>query len=140
VQVFVGADILRSALERALLVTEDKLGGNYRPFIKLEFEGNTLKMSSVSSGGSFYDEIPVSKTGEDMVIAFNCRLLVEALRYMPESVTQLRLGLNNPLMGMTVEEAAGSGCGSYVPGCQRQAGDDFADVFLDFIMPTRMNK
>ena len=41
---------------------------------------------------------------------------------------------------LTVEEAAGSGCGSYVPGCQRQAGDDFEDVFLDFIMPTRMNK
>ena len=140
VEVFVGADILRSALERALLVTEDKLGGNYKPFIKLSFEGNLLKMSSVSSGGSFYDEIPVAKTGADMVIGFNCRLLVEALRNMPESVTQLRLGLNNPLMGMTVEEAAGSGTGSYVPGCERQASDDFKDVFLDFIMPTRMNK
>ena len=101
---------------------------------------NILKMSSVSSGGSFYDEIPVAKTGGDMVIGFNCRLLVEALRNMPDSVSQLRLGLNNPLMGMTVEEAAGSGTGSYVPGCERQAGDDFADVFLDFIMPTRMNK
>ena len=139
-EVFVGADILRGALERALLVTEDKLGGNYRPFIKLEFEGNLLKLSSVSSGGAFADEIPVAKTGADIVIGFNCRLLVEALRNMPETATQLRLGLNNPLMGMTIEEAAGSGSGSYIPGCERREGDDFGDVFLDFIMPTRMNK
>lgn len=139
-EVFVGADILRGALERALLVTEDKLGGNYRPFIKLEFEGNLLKLSSVSSGGAFADEIPVAKTGNDIVIGFNCRLLVEALRNMPETATQLRLGLNNPLMGMTIEEAAGSGSGSYIPGCERREGDDFGDVFLDFIMPTRMNK
>ncbi len=139
-EVFVAADILRGALERATLVTEDKLGGNTKAFIKLEFEGNVLKMSSVSAGGSMYDEIPVAKTGADLTIGFNCRLLVEALRNIPESAQQLRLRLSNSLMGVTIEEAGGSGTKEYITGEGAAAGDEFKDVFLDYIMPIRMNK
>ncbi len=139
-EVFVATDILRGALERATLVTEDKLGGNTKAFIKLDFEGNLLKMSSVSAGGSIYDEIPVAKTGGDLTIGFNCRLLVEALRNVPESATQLRLCLNTPLMGVTIEEAGGSGTKEYITGEGADAQEDFKDVFLDYIMPIRMNK
>lgn len=138
-EVFVAADVLRGALERATLVTEDKLGGNTKAFIKLEFEGNLLKMSSVSAGGSIYDEIPVAKTGNDLTIGFNCRLLVEALRNVPENADQLKLCLNTPLMGVTIEEAGGSGTKEYIVGESAQ-DDEFKDVFLDYIMPIRMNK
>ncbi len=139
-QVFVGTDILRGALERATLVTEDKLGGNTKAFVKLTFEGNLLKISSVSAGGSIYDEIPVAKTGPDLTIGFNCRLLVEALRAVPDTADQLRLGLNSPLVGVTIEEAGGSGCREYVPGLWKESDDEFKEVFLDYIMPIRMNK
>ncbi len=139
-EVFVSAAMLRGALERATLVTEDKLGGNTKAFVKLEFEGNVLKLSSVSAGGSIYDEIPTAKTGADLVIAFNCRLLVEALRNIPSSAEQLRLCLNTPMTGVTIEEAGGSGSRSYIPGCERESADQYEDVFLDYIMPVRMGK
>jgi len=136
-EVFVAADILRGALERATLVTEDKLGGNTRAHVKLEFVGNVIKLSSVSSGGSIYDEIPCAKTGADLVIGFNCRYLVEALKNAPSSADQLRLCLNNPMLGVTVEDASASGTKSYVLG---EEVDEDREVFLDYIMPIRMNK
>ena len=139
-EVFVAADILRSALERATLVTEDKLGGNTKAFVKLEFTGNLLKISSVSAGGSIYDEIPVAKTGNDLTIGFNCRLLVEALRNAPESASHIRLCLNTPLTGVTIEEAGGSGERAYISGAGADSEEEYKDVFLDYIMPIRMNK
>ncbi|MCR4906556.1 MAG: DNA polymerase III subunit beta, partial [Clostridiales bacterium] len=139
-EVFVSAPLLRDALERATLVTEDKLGGNTKAFVKLEFEGNSLRLCAVSAGGSSYDEIPVAKTGDDVVIGFNCRLLVEALRNVPDSADQLRLRLNGPMLGVTVEEAGGSGTRAYTPGEEEKKDDPFQDVFLDYIMPVRMGK
>lgn len=139
-EVFVAADILRGALERCTLVTEDKLGGNTKAYVKLEFEDNLLKLSSVSAGGSIYDEIPVAKTGADLTIGFNCRLLVEALRNIPDTAEQIRLCLNSPLTGVTIEEAGGSGSREYIPGLYHESDDDFKEVFLDYIMPIRMNK
>jgi len=138
-EVFVGAEILREALERATLVTEDKLGGNTRAHVKLEFEGNVLKISSVSAGGSIYDEIPVAKTGADLVIGFNCRYLVEALRNIPDTADQIRLGLNNALTGVSIEEAGGSGSRAYIPELHSDKEETFKEVFLDYIMPIRMN-
>ena len=43
---------LLSAVERASIVTEDKLGGSGRSHVKLDFEGGEITMSSVSAGGS----------------------------------------------------------------------------------------
>lgn len=138
-EVFVSTELFRSALERAMLVTEDKLGGNTRAHVKLDFIGNTIKLSSVSAGGSIYDEIPAAKTGADLVIGFNCRYLVEALRAVPPSVDQIRLCLNNAMLGVTIEAANASGSKSYIPGCEAELEKD-EDVFLDYIMPIRMNK
>jgi len=138
-EVFVAADLLRGALERATLVTEDKLGGNTRAHVKLEFEGNLIKISSVSAGGSIYDEIPAAKTGADIVIGFNCRYLVEALRNAPASADQIRICLNNPMLGVTIESSTGAGAKSYIPGCEGDVAED-EEVFLDYIMPIRMNK
>jgi DNA polymerase III sliding clamp (beta) subunit (PCNA family) len=98
-----------------------------------------LKLSSVSAGGSIYDEIPVAKTGADLVIGFNCRFLVEALRNAPASSDQLRLCLNNPMLGVTIEDASASGSKTYIPGLEG-AVEKEEEVFLDYIMPIRMNK
>ena len=65
---------------------------------------------------------------------------MEALRNVPEDATQLRLCLNTPLMGVTVEEAGGSGTKEYITGEGADPQDEFKDVFLDYIMPIRMNK
>lgn len=91
------------ALERASLVTEDKTMGQAKSILRCSFENNMLKISSVSVSGKVYDEIYTEKEGEDMVIGFNCRYLLDALRACDSE--SLRLCLTSPLMGMTIQPA-----------------------------------
>lgn len=91
------------ALERASLVTEDKTMGQARSILRCTFEENMLKISSVSVSGKVYDEIFTEKQGEDLVIGFNCRYLLDALRACDSE--KLKLSLTSQLMGMTIEPA-----------------------------------
>ncbi|MBO5275466.1 MAG: DNA polymerase III subunit beta [Clostridia bacterium] len=71
---------LISALECALLVTEDRTLGQAKSPVKLNFEDGSLSISSTSVSGSFADEIEIEKDGCDLLIGFNCRYLLDALR------------------------------------------------------------
>lgn len=71
---------LISALECALLVTEDRTLGQARSPVKLNFEGNILSVTSTSVTGSFADEIPIDREGGELLIGFNCKYLLDALR------------------------------------------------------------
>ncbi len=90
-----------AALERASLVTEDKTMGQSKSVLRCSFEGNMLKISSVSVSGKVYDEIFTEKTGDDIMLGFNCRYLLDALRSADSE--KLKLSLTSPLMGMTIE-------------------------------------
>lgn len=129
-EVFINTRSFCEACERASIVTEDKLGGSTsKTYIKLEFEENVLKISSVSAGGSVYEELPCAMTGEPLVIAFNCRYLIDALKAADDAET-VKISLNGPLMGMTVENG----------DSDRAEGDEKEKVnYTFFIMPTRMN-
>ena len=129
-EVFINTRSFCEACERASIVTEDKLGGSTsKTYIKLEFEENVLKISSVSAGGSVYEEMPCAMTGEPLVIAFNCRYLIDALKAADDAET-VKISLNGPLMGMTVENG----------DSDRAEGDEKEKVnYTFFIMPTRMN-
>ena len=70
---------LLSALERASLITEERIIGEVRPNVKLNLEDGLLKISAVSSAGSMYDEIPVKHEGENLLIAFNNRYLIDSV-------------------------------------------------------------
>lgn len=119
---------LMQAVERASIVTEDKLGGsNSKTYIKLEFEDATLKISSSSAGGSIYEELPVQYTGEALVIAFNCRYLLDALKAAGETEV-VCLHMNGSLMGMSIESG-----GAVAPDEKRAVN------YTLFIMPLRMN-
>lgn len=89
------------ALERASLVTDDKTMGQAKSILRCSFEDNMLKLSSVSVSGKVYDEIIVEKEGEDIILGFNCRYLLDALRSSDSE--KLKLGLTSPRMGMTIE-------------------------------------
>ena len=91
------------ALERCLLVSEDRTLGQARSPVKCVFEGNTLKVSSDSVASSSIDEIFTDKVGDDLEIAFNCRFLLEAIRAC--DVDRIKLSLSGPLMSMIVEPA-----------------------------------
>ncbi len=106
-------------------------------------------MSSVSSGGSVSERIPCEMSGADLVIGFNCKFLLEALRASPSSAGKLRIRLNRELMGMVIEPLTGTdflasqpnpdiygegaSCPVYVP-----SGED-EDLFLYFIMPVTLH-
>ena len=116
------------AAERALIVTEDKLGGSSsKTYIKLEFEKDLLKISSSSTGGSVYEEIPVSMEGDELVIGFNCRFLVEALK-VSEKAETVCIKMNGPLMGICIEPAEGG---------DEEKKDPVK--YTLFVMPLRMN-
>ena len=94
-------DELLSALERAALVTEEKIAGSVRSHVKLEFGDGLLKISANSAAGSTYDEIETENIGGELTIAFNNRYLIESLRSCEAG--KIRLSLSSPLTSMNIE-------------------------------------
>ncbi len=96
---------LISSLERASLVTEDKALGQAKSYVRCAFEEGVLKISSVSVTGSVYDEIGIAKTGDDLVIGFNCRYLLDALKAADgQTVT---VSLESPLKSIVIRPVRG---------------------------------
>ena len=90
-----------SALERAALVTEEKVAGSTRTHVKLDVSGNTLKISANSSTGSTYDEVFMNHIGDDLVIAFNNRYLIDSIRACNSEI--IRISLSSPLSSINIE-------------------------------------
>lgn len=67
---------LEEALERVSLLT--KVGQNN--FVKFEISENTMNLTSNSEIGNIKESINATTTGKDIIIAFNPRFLLEALR------------------------------------------------------------
>ena len=91
---------LLSALDRAALITEERIAGSVRSHVKLDMNEGLLKISAVSSAGSTYDELMVDHQGEDIIIAFNNRFLIDSVR-ATEGET-LNLCLSSPLTSMNI--------------------------------------
>lgn len=91
------------ALERAMLVTEDRTLGQAKSPLRCTFNGNLLKVSSISVTGRVYDEIFTDKIGDDIEIGFNCRYLLDALRAV--DTDKIKLSLTSSLMSMIIEPA-----------------------------------
>ncbi len=72
--------VMLSALERACLITEERIAGAVKANVKLQIEGEILKILANSSAGSTYDEIEVEHEGDDLLIAFNNRYLIDCVR------------------------------------------------------------
>lgn len=96
---------LLGALERATLVTEEKVVGNVRSWVKLSFGGGKIEISSISATGRIYDEVTAELEGEDIEIGFNNRYLIDTLRAC--DADRITLSLSTPMMMMTVEPAQG---------------------------------
>lgn len=153
-QAYLSRTELLGAVERASIVTEDKLGGSGRSYVKLDFSSNAITMSSVSSGGSVSEKVMIAKDGADLTIGFNCRYLLEALKACPAGCDRIRIRLNSPLMGVVIEPAEGPTFINARPD-ESIFGDRALDVaqnstscdpesktnmFMYFVMPIRMNK
>ena len=66
-------------------------------------------------------------TGEDLVIAFNCRYLLDALKACDDAET-VCFKMNGPLMGICIERANGG-----------EEEEEQKVRYMLFVMPLRMN-
>ena len=94
-------ETLISALERAALVTEEKVVGSVRSHVKLMFEEDLLKISAVSTMGSTYDEVEIVHEGSDLLIAFNNRFLIDSLR--ASSADRVKISMTSALTSINIE-------------------------------------
>ena len=90
-----------SALDRAALVTEEKIAGSVRSHVKLEIADKTLKISAVSTAGSTYDELFVEHEGDNITIAFNNRYLMDSIKACDSE--KIVLTMSTSLTSMNIE-------------------------------------
>lgn len=115
-------EALISALERAALVTEEKVAGSVRSHVKLLFEEGLLKISAESTLGSTYDEVDIDHEGEDLLIAFNNRFLIDSLR--STEAERVRISMTTALTSINIEPENGD--------------EDLSELFM--ILPVRMKE
>ena len=99
----VDRDRLIAALDRAALVTEEKVVGSVRAHVRLELAGDLLKISAQSTLGETYDEVPIEHEGPDLVIAFNNRFLIDSLKSC--SADMVKISLSSALTSINIEPA-----------------------------------
>ncbi len=90
-----------AALEKAALITEERIAGSVRSHVRVEVAGDTMKVSAVSSAGSIYDEFPIEHEGDDLSIAFNNRFLIDSIRACRSKT--VKISMSSPLMSINVE-------------------------------------
>lgn len=96
------ADLIDS-LERVSLITNDKL----KNFVHCTFEDNLLKLKCTTAIGQAYDECYIDPIeGGDLVIGFNSRYLLDALRACHEEV--VRIELNTPTSPCLIKPKEGN--------------------------------
>ena len=101
IRLLVDRDAFISALEHAALITEEKVAGSVRSHVRLETEGSVLKISATSGTGSAYDEVAIDHEGEEIVIAFNNRYLIDSLRAC--NADRVKISLSSPLTSINIE-------------------------------------
>ncbi len=120
IMVYADRESVISALEHAALITEEKVAGSVRSHVRLEVQGNILKISATSGTGSSYDEVAIGHEGDDLVIAFNNRYLIDSLRAC--TADRVKLSMSSPLSSINIEPA----------------DEDTADEDLFMLLPVRM--
>ncbi|MBQ8141224.1 MAG: DNA polymerase III subunit beta [Clostridia bacterium] len=92
---------LASALERAALVTEERIAGSVRSHVRLEINDGLLKVLATSASGSTYDEIAIEHEGPDLVIAFNNRFLIDSVRAC--DAEKIKISMSSSLSSINIE-------------------------------------
>ena len=120
ITVYADRETVISALEHAALITEEKVAGSVRSHVRLEVQGHVLKISATSGTGSSYDEVAIGHEGDDLVIAFNNRYLIDSLRAC--QAERIKLSMSSPLSSINIEPS----------------DDDTTDEDLFMLLPVRM--
>lgn len=122
-KIFVEADKQRfmSALERAALITEERIVGSIKSRVKLDVVGNLLEVSAVSSSGSIYDEFEIDHEGENISISFNNRFLIDSIRNC--SSDKIKISLSSKFTSVNIEPV--------------QSDENISELFMVFPVRTK---
>ena len=90
-----------AALEKASLITEERIAGSVRSHVRVEVVGDMMKVSAVSTAGSIYDEFNIEHAGDDLSIAFNNRYLIDRIRSCRSQT--IKISMSSPLMSINIE-------------------------------------
>ena len=93
-----------------------------RSHVKLQIEGDLMKILAASSAGSTYDELEIEHEGADLVIAFNNRFLIDSVR--AADTTRISINLSSPLTSVNIKPVDEETCDE--------------DVFM--LLPVRMKE
>lgn len=107
-----------AALEKAALITEERIARSVRSHVKIEVVGDVMKVSAVSAAGSIYDEFNIEHTGEDLSIAFNNRFFIDSIKACRSQT--VKMSMSSPLMSINIEPC-----------------DDEEDTELFMLLPVR---
>lgn len=90
-------------LERALIVTEERIAGFNKTHITLDInrDKSNISISAINAQSSVYDNIESLVEGGDIVINFTNKFLTETIRSV--STDKVRLSLNTPLSAILIE-------------------------------------
>ena len=92
---------LIAALEKASLITEERIERSVRSHVRLVAENNILKVSAVSSAGSIYDEVETEQVGDNISIAFNNRFLLDSVRAC--SYDRIKISMTSAFSSINIE-------------------------------------
>lgn len=103
IHIFVNCEDLRYAVERASIVTEDKLGGKTKNSLMINYKKDVMEISSNSANGSVHDELPISTENleNDIMFKYNCRYIMNILRTCEDTDT-IKISLSGQTMGMKI--------------------------------------
>ena len=103
------------------LITEERIAGSVRSSVRLNLEDGILQILATSTAGSTYDEIEVEQEGENLLIAFNNRYLIDSVRACGTDV--FHISMSSPLTSINLEPA--------------EAEEDIEEEYM--LLPVKMN-
>lgn len=103
IHVYVNCSDFRNSVDRASIVTEDKLGGKSKNSLVINYKTDKIEISSNSANGSVFDELPTSteNLSGEITFKYNCRYIMNVLRAIDETET-VKISLSGPTMGMKI--------------------------------------
>jgi len=113
-QLQIDTDALESAIDRAIVLARE---GSKNNLVKFQISNNMMEVSAESELGSISDKVPCECKGEDLIITFNARFFIEALRAIDTPDIDIQFSGDT---GPSIIKPVGS------------------DNYINFILPVRM--
>lgn len=122
ITVVINKENILSALERANIIAEEKIQGRGRSYVKIIIDGQCMTLTSASANGKVSDEIDCVHEGDNLVIGFNCRYLINSIRVAEGENIKIRM--KAPTQAIVIEADS----------------EDEYFSYLYMVLPVKMNE